>query len=268
MILPSRLVLVGHPVAHSLSPRIQNAALRAACVPLEYTLLDIAPDALQTTMRALRTEGAAGNVTIPYKQSVFSLCDHRTNLAERAGAVNTFWCQDGELIGDNTDVAGFDFAARELFESVEGDLPRRVALVGAGGAAAAVATAVGDWEGAELVIWSRNPKQASGLAQRFAHCRAEPDLANAMKGADLVVNATPLGMLDDSLPVPIEVLPRKCPILDLVCRNGETAWVRAARDAGHPASDGLPMLIEQAARSFRRWVGIEPNREVMWGAVS
>lgn len=266
--LPSRLVLVGHPVAQSLSPRIQNAALRAAGVPLEYTVLDVAPSAIQTTMRVLRAAGAAGNVTIPHKQSVFDLCDHLTNVAERAGAVNTFWCQDGELIGDNTDVAGFEFAVRDLFESVQGELPRRVALVGAGGAAAAVATAISDWDGAEVVIWSRNPQQASSLAQRFGHARAESDLAAAMKGADLVVNATPLGMLDDALPVPISALPRKCPILDLVCRNGETAWVRAARDAGHPASDGLPMLIEQAARSFRRWVGIEPNREVMWGAVS
>jgi shikimate dehydrogenase len=266
--LPSRLVLLGHPVAHSLSPRIQNAALRAASVPLEYALLDVAPDALQSKVRALRDEGAAGNVTIPHKQRMFALCDHRTNVAERAGAVNAFWCQDGTLIGDNTDVAGFDFAARELFESVSvnGALPRRIALIGAGGAASAVATAVEDWDGAELVIWSRTSSQASALAQRFGHASAEPDLSAVVKGADLVVNATPLGMADDLLPVPIALLPRKCPILDLVCRTGETAWVRAARDAGHPASDGLPMLIEQAARSFRRWVGIEPNREVMWDA--
>ncbi|HWG34950.1 MAG TPA: hypothetical protein VN650_12340, partial [Gemmatimonadaceae bacterium] len=78
---------------------------------------------------------------------------------------------------------------------------------------------------------------------------------------------TPMGMSDDQLPVPIAVLPGKCPVLDLVYRQGETAWVRAARDAGHAASDGLPMLVEQAARSFRRWLGVEPNREVMWGAL-
>jgi shikimate dehydrogenase len=262
------LVLLGHPVAQSRSPRIQNAALRAAGIPLEYNLLDVTPADLRATVRALRSEGAAGNVTIPHKQAMFALCDHRTNVAERAGAVNTFWCQDGQLIGDNTDVAGFDFAARDLFESVQADLPRRVALIGAGGAAAAVAAAIGEWEGTELVVWSRNPAQASAFAQRFGKSRAELDLVCAMKGADLVVNATPLGMLDDSLPVPVSDLPRKCAVLDLVCRNGETAWVRGARDAGHAASDGLPMLIEQAARSFRRWVNVEPNREVMWGAVS
>lgn len=265
---PSRLVLLGHPVAHSLSPKIQNAALRAAGIDLEYTLMDVAPADLRAAVRTLRAEGAAGNVTIPHKQSVFDLCDHRTHVAEAAGAVNTFWMQDGALIGDNTDVAGFDFAARDLLESVQATLPARVAMIGAGGAAAAVAAAVADWDGAELVIWSRNPVQAAALAQRFARVRAETELASALKGADLVVNATPLGMVDDALPAPICDLPRKCCVLDLVCVNGETAWVRGARDAGHPASDGLPMLIEQAARSFRRWVGVEPNREVMWGALS
>lgn len=267
MTLPARLVLLGHPVAHSLSPRIHNAALRAAGIPLEYVALDVLPDQLKATLRALRAEGAAGNITIPHKQSVFDICDHVTNVAERAGAVNSFWVQDGELIGDNTDVAGFDFAARELMQSARADMPARVTLVGAGGAAAAVAAAVSDWDGTELVVWSRNPRQADAFAQRFARTRAEPDLSSAVRGADLVVNATPLGMSDDLLPVPIDALPQKCPVLDLVYRRGETAWIRAARDAGHTASDGLPMLVEQAARSFRRWLRVEPNREVMWAAV-
>ncbi|HEY5087310.1 MAG TPA: shikimate dehydrogenase [Gemmatimonadaceae bacterium] len=265
---PERLVLLGHPVAHSLSPRIQNAALHAAGIPLEYVAIDVAPAQLRATLRALRAEGSAGNITRPHKQAVFTICDHVTNLAERAGAVNTFWVQDGALIGDNTDVAGFEYAARELLDSAHAELPRRVALIGAGGAAAAVAAAVRDWDGTELIIWSRNPAQAEALAHRFALARAEPDLSAAVKGADLVINATPMGMVDDVLPVAIAELSRKCPVLDLVYRKGETAWVRAARDAGHAASDGLPMLVEQAARSFRRWLGVEPNREVMWGALT
>jgi shikimate dehydrogenase len=265
---PSRLVLVGHPVAHSLSPLIHNAALRAAGIPLEYTVMDVLPEQLRATLKSLRAEGAAGNITIPHKQSVFSICDHVTNVAERSEAVNTFWVQDGALIGDNTDVAGFDHSARELLESARADPPRRVALIGAGGAAAAVATAVRDWDHAELVIWSRNPKQAESLARRFALASAETDLLAAVKGADLVINATSMGMADDTLPVPISALPRGCPVLDLVYRKGETEWVRMARNASHPASDGLPMLVEQAARSFRRWLGVEPNREVMWGALN
>jgi shikimate dehydrogenase len=266
---PSRLVLVGHPVSHSLSPAIQNAALRAAGISLDYTVIDVAPPQLRATLRTLRAERAAGNITIPFKQAAFSICDHVTNLAERAGAVNTFWVQDGALIGDNTDVAGFDFAAHELLESAHAEVPRRVALLGAGGAAAAVAAAIRDWDGTEVIIWSRKPAQAEALAHRYALTHAEPDLLTAVKGAELVINATPIGMRDDDeMPVPIAALGRRCAVLDLVYKKGETAWVRAARDAGLPASDGLPMLVEQAARSFRRWLGVEPNREVMWGALT
>jgi shikimate dehydrogenase len=260
-------VLLGHPVAHSVSPKIHNAALHAAGINLDYAAIDVLPADLRSTLFALRKEGAAGNVTIPHKQAVFGLCDHVTNVAKCAGAVNTFWVQDGALVGDNTDVAGFDFAARDLLESAKAPLPRRVTMIGAGGAAAAVATAVMDWDGPELVIWSRDNRRATALAQRFANASAEADLLSAVKGSDLVINATPLGMVDDELPVPVGALSRKCPVFDLVYRKGETAWVRAARDAGHPASDGLPMLVEQAARSFRRWLGVEPNREVMWGAL-
>ncbi|MDQ2889835.1 MAG: shikimate dehydrogenase [Gemmatimonadota bacterium] len=264
---PSRLVLLGNPTAHSLSPRIHNAALHAAGIDLQYVAMDIAPSQLRSTLRTLRGQGGAGNLTIPFKQAAFELCDHVTSIAARAGAVNTFWVQDGSLIGDNTDVAGFDFAVGELLESAHADTPKRVTVIGSGGAAAAVAAAIDDWEGTELVIWSRNPVQAAALAQRYARARVEVALSNAVKGADLVVNATPIGMADDEQPIPIPLLPKKCPVLDLVYRRGETPWVRAARNAGHPASDGLPMLVEQAARSFRRWLGVEPNREVMWGAL-
>ncbi len=253
-------MLLGHPVGHSLSPKIQNAALHAAGISIEYQAIDVPPAQLRATLRGLREEGAAGNVTIPYKQTAFALCDHVTKVAERAGAVNTFWVQDGALIGDNTDIAGFDHAAQEFVLGIRAQLPARVTLIGAGGAAAAVASAVHEWEGTELTIWSRKPDKAIELAQRFAPCRAEADLSAAVKGAELVVNATPVGMFDDDLPVAIAALPARCPVFDLVYRRDETAWVRAARDAGHPASDGLPMLVEQAARSFRRWLGVEPNR--------
>lgn len=268
MTLPARLVLLGHPVAHSLSPTIHNAALRAAAIPLEYTALDISPAQLPETMRMLRAEGAAGNVTIPHKRAVFEFCDRITDVARRVGAVNTFMMRDGALLGDNTDVAGFDMAARTLMRNAGTALPKRVALVGAGGAAAAVAAAVEEWNGSELVIWSRGPARAEALVQRFARTSVEGDLSRAVCDADLVVNATPLGMSDDSFPVPIAMLPSGCLVLDLVYKRGETEWVCAARAAGHPASDGLRMLIEQAARAFHVWLGVAPDRDAMWKAAT
>jgi hypothetical protein len=133
-----RLVLLGHPVAHSLSPRFQNAALTAAGIPLRYEALDTPPDTLASVLDALISERAAGNVTIPHKEAVHARCDLRTPMAERVGAVNTFWCTlDGRLCGDNTDVSGFAAAARALLGDAA-PTGLAIALVGAGGSAAAV----------------------------------------------------------------------------------------------------------------------------------
>src|SRR5437879_5218660 len=106
--LPGRLVLLGHPVAHSLSPRFQNAALDAAGIGLRYEAHDVEPHEFELVVTGLKAERAAGNVTIPFKERMYDACDELTPLARRVGAVNTFWVEDtGRLIGDNTDVGGF-----------------------------------------------------------------------------------------------------------------------------------------------------------------
>lgn len=264
-----RLVLLGHPVAHSLSPRFHNAALRAAGIPLTYQAVDVLPDTLPRVLDALVEDRAAGNVTLPHKEAVAARCDLRTDLAARVGAVNTFWCTlDGRLWGDNTDVAGVDAAVRELFG---GTVPRelRVALLGAGGSAAAVLAAAESWPGARVRLWSRTGTRARSLAARFPGvAQAVDSLDVALRHATLVVNATPLGIgPDDAPPVPPEALPAGAAVLDLVYRPGETAWVRAARARGHRAADGLPMLIAQGAAAFTRWFGTAPDPAVMWQAV-
>ena len=264
-----QLVLLGHPVAHSLSPRFQNAALRAAGIPLTYRAVDVAPDALPGLLEALVEARAAGNVTLPHKEAVAARCDRRTPLAARVGAVNTYWCTlDGRLWGDNTDVAGVDASVRQLFG---GSVPRglRVALLGAGGSAAAVLAAAESWPDASVRAWSRTRARADALAARFstvAHAVDAP--TDALDGATLVINATPLGIRpDDALPARPEALGPDAAALDLVYRPGETAWVHAVRAAGHRAIDGLPMLIAQGAASFVRWFGVAPDTEAMWAAV-
>ena len=264
--LPGRLVLLGHPVAHSLSPRFQNAALRAASIPLEYEALDVPPQALEATLAELGESRASGNVTIPHKEAVAALCTRRSALAERCRAVNTFWHEDGALVGDNTDVGGVDAIAAALL----GDARARasVALIGAGGSAAAVLAAAERWGSATVRLYNRNVDRAHALASRFgAPVQVVASLDEALDGATLVVNATPVGLHGDDLPVPIESLPRGAAVFDLVYRANETAWVRAARQAGHRAADGEGMLVEQGALSFERWFGIEPDRNAMWSAL-
>ncbi|MBV9879933.1 MAG: shikimate dehydrogenase [Gemmatirosa sp.] len=261
---PRRLVLLGHPLGHTLSPLIHGAALRSAGIGATYEALDVPPADLDRAIDRLIAEGAAGNVTIPHKPAVFARCAWRTATADRAGAVNTFWSADGALHGENTDVGGFDASVRALVGEPDAC---RVALIGAGGASAGVATAVERWTGASLVLWGRTPDRVAALADRFPTLTIAPSLGRALADATLVVNATPLGLRDDAFPADLDALPADAAVLDLVYRRGETAWVRAARGRGHRASDGLPMLVEQAALAFERWFAVAADREAMWDAV-
>lgn len=260
---PGRLVLLGHPVAHSLSPRFQNAALAAARIDLTYEAIDVAPADLRSIASVLAEQAGAGNVTVPHKIAFAALCTERTALAERVGAVNTFWTnEDGGLVGDNTDVGGIHAAVHDLL----GTPPARtrVTLLGAGGSAAAVCAAAESWSGAPMRCWSRRPKQARLLAHRFdGTVESVSDLADAVRGSALVINATPIGMIREDFPVPFELLAPDAAVLDLVYRVGETPWVRAARLRGHLASDGLPMLLAQGALAFERWFGVPPDRAAM-----
>jgi shikimate dehydrogenase len=260
--LPGRLVLLGHPVAHSLSPVFQKAALKAAGIPLTYEAVDVLPRDLRLLLRQLKDLNAAGNVTIPHKLAVHASCDELTDIAARVGAVNTFWFESGRLHGDNTDVGGFEAAAKAL---LGGDpVDARVVLMGSGGAAAAVLAAVEQWTNARVAVVARHPERAAKLARRFRDvARVEKTLDAALVDASLIVNATPIGQQSDEMPIEIEKIPDRPAVMDLVYRRGGTAWVRAARDRGIRAADGLPMLIEQGALSFRRWFGREPDREAM-----
>ncbi|MGH7663942.1 MAG: shikimate dehydrogenase family protein [Gemmatimonadaceae bacterium] len=258
---PGRLLLLGHPVAHSLSPAFQNAALASAGVRLRYEAMDIEPSALAAKVDWLVSQRAAGNVTIPHKERMAELCTWLTPLAARVGAVNVFWTEGGTLCGDNTDVGGFAHAARELL----GAEPRalRIALLGAGGTAAAVLAAAERWPACETVLHARGRARAQALADRFPAASVAASLAAALDGATFVVNATPVGIDGCAMPTDPEAVPRDAIALDVVYRRDGTQWTRALRERGLVAGDGLTMLIEQGALAFERWLGFPPDREVM-----
>lgn len=263
---PGRLVLLGHPVAHSASPRMQNAALQAAKIDMPYEALDVEPAHLSSVLRALADENAAGNVTRPYKHAVFVLCDVVTAVAARSGAVNTFWFEDGRLHGDNTDVAGFDRAARAL---VHDRFDGTVVLFGSGGAAAGVLEALSAWPDIVVDIASRNRVSAEELAKRYSDFARYVEITpGRLREARLVINATPIGQDDDSVPFDVNDLRGNAKVFDLVYRRGGTMLVRLARAAGLEAEDGTLMLVEQGALSFERWFGRAPDRHAMRRAIA
>ncbi len=268
MIARSGVRLIGHPISHSLSPLMHDAALASAGISLNYEATDVEPDDLGSVLRSFRNANVAGNITVPHKKHALTAMQKLTPVASRAGAVNTFWVDaDGDLAGDNTDVAGFNEVVFELF----GEFPAnaRVAVIGAGGAAAAVVTAIEKWTDAAVTVHARDLSQASVMQMRHSVVvRACSMRDRSLADARLVVNATTIGLGDSSeVPVEVERLADDAVVFDLNYGPNETAFVRGARERGHLATDGLRMLLHQGAAAFHRWFGIDANTDAMWNAL-
>lgn len=264
-----RYAVFGHPVAHSLSPRIHAAFARQTGIALEYTAIDAAPHDFVAALDRFAGEGGKGaNVTLPLKEAAFAISATVTDRARRAGAVNTLSRNDGRWQGDNTDGAGL---VRDLTGRQSLDLrARKALLLGAGGAARGVAPALLDAGISELVIVNRSPERADALADALG----EPDRAHSRYWADLgdlgdftlIVNATSAsrdGKGEFSLPFGLAT-PRTLAV-DL--NYGEAAipflaWARAAHC--HDAVDGLGMLVEQAAEAFEAWHGVRPDTDAVY----
>ncbi len=271
--------LTGYPLGHSLSPILHARALAAAGLDGDYCLYPVPPtlsasQGLDDLLGRLRRGGLDGlNVTIPHKQAVLPLLDHLAPAARRIGAANLLYCCDGQLVGDNTDAAGFSLDLHRFLEGLT--LPHNHALVlGAGGAARAVAADLQD-EGWQVTIAARRPDQARALAENLlpGKGKAIPLAVEALarlKEISLVVNATPVGMAPDQngSPWPEDLaLPPGSAIYDLVYNPRETRLLQRAHAAGLIAAGGLGMLVEQAALSFERWTGRPAPRPAMRQAV-
>ncbi len=271
---PRALVILGQPVAQSLSPVFQRAALNAVGRTVTYERREVSAEDLTAVLTSFRETRTGGNVTMPHKQAVYAACAQRSMAAERTGAVNTFWWEGGALVGHNTDIDGIRATIAALCpHGIGGD----VVLVGAGGAAAAVIVAldsVGD-AATRLHVVARTPESAVALVANTASVRQQRAVQHhadattvPWPSVSLVINATPRGMHDgDAHPVPLALLRHDCAVYDLVYRASGTDWVHAARARGLVAEDGLRMLVEQGASAFECWFGVQAPRSVMWEAL-
>lgn len=266
------LALLGDPVSHSLSPRFQNAALRALGLDAVYVALRCAADDVPGLLRGIARAGGGGNVTVPHKAVAAATVDRPSDAVLRTGACNAFWLEDGAVHGDNTDVAG----VREAMTVLLGRAPTgaRVLLLGAGGAASAAVCALADAGAERIVLINRTTDRAEALAERFSAPGVRIDVAasaDALAGDrfDLAINSTSLGLKPgDALPLDPDVSgPAVGAALDLVYAAGETRWVHAMRARGLPAADGKEMLIQQGAAAFRCWWGMDPPLDVMSAAL-
>jgi shikimate dehydrogenase len=261
--------VIGHPVRHSLSPAIHNAAFAALGIDWVFVAFDVAPGAGAAAVSACHLIGLGGmSVTMPHKGAAASAVDRLTTEARRLGAVNCIVVDGDELVGHNTDGAGF----LDTLRHDEGFDPagRRTVVLGAGGAARAVALALADAGAADVVIVNRTAARGAAAAE-LAGDVGRVGMMEEVVEADLVVNATPIGMrgggAEGEIPVPGGLLRPHQLVVDLVYEPRETSLVRAARTAGASAVGGVGMLVHQAGHAVREWTGLEPPLEVMSAAV-
>jgi shikimate dehydrogenase len=253
----TRLGVAGWPVAHSRSPAMHNAALRAVGLDgWRYQHLPLAPELFAEAVPALPNVGFVGiNVTIPHKEAALALADEATDAARAIGAANTLTFADGRVHADNTDAPG-------LLNALGSERPRSAVVLGAGGSARAIVHALTQ-SGVAVKVWNRTAERAGRLASEFG-AEAVQDLP----AADLLVNCTSVGLADPSstfkdLPLRVDALGAYACVVDLVYRAGGTGLLREAKRTGARTIDGIEILVHQGALSFERWTGRAAPLEVM-----
>jgi shikimate dehydrogenase len=253
--------VIGTPIRHSLSPAIFNAAFAAADLDWVYLAFDVADGDAARALDGMRGFGIGGlSVTMPHKDAVARLVDRRTPEADALRAVNCVALTDDGLLGANTDGPGFLDALRdELGFEVAG---KRVAVLGAGGAARAIVFAAAQAGASDVAVVNRTVGRAE-TAAALAGSVGRVATADVAGEADLVVNATSVGMGDGGTPIDVHQLSTGQVLADIVYHPSPTPLVQAATERGITAINGLGMLVHQAAHAFRLWTGVDAPVEAM-----
>ena len=272
-----RVGIFGYPLGHSISPAFQQAAFDHLGLDARYEAWETPPAELAKAVSCLRQDGYLGaNVTVPHKLAVLDHLDELDPWAEAIGAVNTIVNQDGRLVGFNTDAYGFvESLRREARFEARG---KKIVLIGAGGAARAAAFGLAREGVSSLIIANRTPARAEALAAGLRDSVAEVaamDLASSSLGeriasADLIVNATSVGMqggpAEGRSPVAEGLIQPNCVVHDMVYNPEATPLLKMAKGAGAQIVGGLPMLVLQGAAAFERWTGKDAPIDVMFSA--
>jgi shikimate dehydrogenase len=275
--MTQRVALLGKPLRRRHSQVMHDAAFAAAGIDAHYELHELEPEAVEAAVAQARGEEWLGlGVTAPYKRVVAGLVDEVEPDAATIGAVNNVVrTGDGRLVGFNSDAPGFQAGVElAMGRPLSG---AEIVVAGAGGAAHAVVFACLRAGARKVTVGNRTEASASALVQRFAGvgsgsrsavALADPAFENALRSADLAVNATTVGMVDPGLTIQVDMLPEAATVFDLVYVPPETPLLRAARARGLRAANGSEMLIQQAVIAFERWTGVGGMADVMRAAVA
>jgi shikimate dehydrogenase len=268
-----RVVLIGHPVAHSLSMAMQQAAFDKLGIDASYALVDVLVPELADRIEEVRSDDFLGaNVTIPYKERVVPMIDRLTEDAQATGAVNTITREGRRLVGHNTDVPAFRKALDVLVGRQK--MPRTAVVLGAGGGARAVVHGLITEGFQRVVVFNRHLHRAEALVKHFARSASHMELRampwhesvieSELSKTKVLINGTAVGLSSDETPIPGELLPPELLVLDLVYMPRETRLLREAKAAEAQATmNGELMLLHQGAAAFELWTGQPAPLDVM-----
>jgi len=271
--MTKRVVLIGHPVAHSFSAQMQQAAFDALGIDAVYELLDTPTPALQETVEALRGDEFLGaNVTIPHKERAATFVDRKSEDASATGAVNCITREGKRLVGHNTDVNAFRVSLDGLVGKQK--MPRAAVVLGAGGGARAAVHALITMGFQRVVVFNRHLHRAEGLVRHFGRSASHMELRampwhesvieSELSRTRVLVNATSVGLASDESPIPGELLQPDLLVMDMIYNPPETRLLRDARAAGAAAvMNGEPMLLQQGMDAFQLWTGQPAPADVM-----
>jgi shikimate dehydrogenase len=263
--MPNRVVLLGHPVSHTLSEALQRAAFAALGIDVDYEPLDTPTVALPEAIGSLRGDEFLGaSIGVPHKDRVVPMLDRLTDEAQRTGAVDTVTKDGRQLVGHNTEVIGFRPALEELVGNQK--MPRAAVVLGAGGGARAVVQTLISAGFQSVVVFNRHLHRAERLARHFARSSSHMDLRAKpwhesvieaeLAKTDILINASSVGRDPDESPLPAELLPPDILVMDLHCVPEETKLLRDATAAGATrVMNGDVMLLGQSAAAFGLWTG-------------
>lgn len=270
------ICVIGHPIKHSKSPLMHNAALKKAEEDAVYMAFDIETDELEGFVAGVRAMGITGaNVTIPHKENIIKYLDGVTKEAEIIGAVNTIYRDGDKLIGDNSDGKGFILSLMKESEFDPKD--KKILILGAGGASKAVTAKLADEGASEIYIYDIDRKRAEELVEQIMKSAEKNvkisiadknSIENIAKESNLLVNCTPIGMKEsDPELLSDEVFNSEQVVYDLIYNPPKTKLLKSAEKKGAKIVNGLGMLVYQGAISFERWTGKKPDTEIMFKTI-
>lgn len=259
--------VIGHPVAHTLSPQLHNTSFNALGLEAAYLPFPVHPDQLQDAIRGMVALGVCGfNITVPHKSTILPLLDEVSPLAQRIGAVNTVRIDDGKLIGTNTDASGFLRSLYPLGLELKGST---VGLLGAGGSARALLAGLSESGAARIFICNRTPERAEDLVSSLQQFAPETEMAAVSlfelesQPLDLLVNTTTVGMDGVSAPADLERFREVRNVVDIIYCPPQTPLLTQAERLGLPNLNGLGMLLHQGTEAFAFWTGeVVPEAEM------